>query len=84
MSLVGPRPMVPSETFRYGEALSLVLSVRPGVTGVWQVSGRNDLSYQERVRIDMAYALGHHPMENLVTMAKTVKVILCPKENGAY
>jgi lipopolysaccharide/colanic/teichoic acid biosynthesis glycosyltransferase len=84
MSLVGPRPLVPSETSRYGDALGLVLSVRPGLTGVWQVSGRNDVSYSERVAMDAKYALEHRPLDNLMTMARTVKVILRTKENGAY
>jgi lipopolysaccharide/colanic/teichoic acid biosynthesis glycosyltransferase len=84
MSLVGPRPMVPSETSLYGAALSLVLSVRPGLTGVWQVSGRNDVSYSERVAMDSAYALQHRPLDNVLTMARTVKVMLRTKKNGAY
>ncbi len=55
MSVVGPRPVIPVETIRYGSSLPLVLSVRPGLTGLWQVSGRNSLSYPERVDLDVEY-----------------------------
>ena len=55
MSLVGPRPIVESELDRYGPYASVYGSVRPGVTGLWQVSGRNDLSYAERVQLDVEY-----------------------------
>ena len=56
MSLVGPRPIVDEELERYGEYMEEVASVRPGLTGLWQVSGRNNLSYERRVRLDLAYA----------------------------
>ena len=55
MSLVGPRPVVAEELDRYGPFARLYASVRPGLTGLWQVSGRNDVSYDERVRLDMDY-----------------------------
>lgn len=55
MSIIGPRPVVPEETVRYGDAMATVLSVRPGITGLWQVSGRNNLSYPERVALDLRY-----------------------------
>ena len=84
MSLVGPRPIVPAETTRYGSALATVLRVRPGLTGQWQVSGRNDLSYAERVRIDLEYASGHSTSTHFRIMAKTVMVVLRPGAHGAY
>jgi exopolysaccharide production protein ExoY len=56
MSLVGPRPITRDELSRYGTSARHYLSVTPGVTGLWQVSGRNNLSYAERVRLDAAYA----------------------------
>ncbi len=55
MSLVGPRPVVEDELNKYGNKRSYYLSVKPGITGLWQVSGRNDVSYDERVQLDMDY-----------------------------
>ena len=55
MSLVGPRPVTRSELARYGEHVEDYLALRPGLTGLWQVSGRNDMSYAERVRLDAGY-----------------------------
>ncbi|QQA42709.1 sugar transferase [Pelagovum pacificum] len=56
MSLVGPRPVVHEELARYGAARGAYLSVVPGLTGLWQVSGRNDLSYRDRIALDRLYA----------------------------
>lgn len=55
MSFIGPRPVLPAETLRYADGIQEVLTVRPGMTGLWQVSGRNLLSYQERVELDRRY-----------------------------
>lgn len=55
MSFVGPRPIVRSEMHKYGPERGVYASVRPGVTGLWQVSGRNDISYDERVQLDVDY-----------------------------
>lgn len=55
MSLVGPRPVAPQETQRYGDKLSLYLKARPGLTGVWQVSGRSDCAYNRRIELDADY-----------------------------
>ena len=55
MSLVGPRPIVAAELARYGDAQPWYLAQRPGLTGLWQVSGRSDVSYPERVRLDLRY-----------------------------
>ncbi len=55
MSLVGPRPVAPQETQRYGDKLSLYLKVRPGLTGVWQVSGRSDCVYHRPIEMDWDY-----------------------------
>jgi lipopolysaccharide/colanic/teichoic acid biosynthesis glycosyltransferase len=84
MSLVGPRPVVPVETDRYGDALMTVLLVRPGLTGVWQVSGRNDVSYEERVRMDVAYATDHNILTNLAVLARTALVVVNPRQKGVY
>ena len=56
MALVGPRPIVAAEIAKYGRRFTAYCSVRPGITGLWQVSGRNDVSYQRRVAIDTVYA----------------------------
>jgi len=56
MSLVGPRPVVQAEAQRYGRRFASYCSVRPGITGLWQVSGRNDVSYRRRVAMDVLYA----------------------------
>ena len=58
MSVVGPRPIVDQELNRYGSYMDEVAAVRPGLTGLWQVSGRNNLSYKKRVKLDLAYARG--------------------------
>jgi lipopolysaccharide/colanic/teichoic acid biosynthesis glycosyltransferase len=55
MSLVGPRPPLPEEVARYGDDVRRRLVVRPGMTGLWQVSGRSDLSWEESVRLDLRY-----------------------------
>jgi exopolysaccharide production protein ExoY len=55
MSIVGPRPIVAAEVPRYGRYFSVYCSVRPGITGLWQVSGRNDVSYRRRVAMDTVY-----------------------------
>lgn len=83
MSVVGPRPLVSGETERYGPHLPLILSVRPGLTGLWQVSGRNDTTYEERIDLDRRYVLSRNLARDLLIIAKTVVVMLKPS-NGAY
>jgi undecaprenyl-phosphate galactose phosphotransferase len=82
MSIVGPRPIVTEEMTRYGRWLPLVLELRPGITGLWQVSGRNDTTYAERVALDRRYALTRTIATDFSIMAKTPTVML--KRNGAY
>lgn len=72
MSIVGPRPIVPEETVRYGEAMPRVLTVRPGITGLWQVSGRNDLPYPERVALDLRYVDEQSVLLDASIIAKTL------------
>jgi Undecaprenyl-phosphate galactose phosphotransferase WbaP len=84
MSLVGPRPIVRQELPRYGEQMEEVLAVRPGLTGLWQVSGRNNLSYDERVALDLRYAKQRSFWMDLTIIIKTVGVILDPRDRGAY
>ncbi len=84
MSVVGPRPLVPEELHKYGERLDTVLKIKPGITGLWQVSGRNDIPYPKRVQIDVYYANSHNWLLDLIIVFKTIGVILFPRNNGAY
>jgi len=84
MSVVGPRPIVRSELVRYGDRMDEVLAVRPGLTGLWQVSGRNNLSYPERVRLDVRYARRRNLLMDLRIIVRTISVMLDPRDRGAY
>ncbi len=84
MSVVGPRPLVPEELHRYGDQMEYVLMIRPGITGLWQVSGRNDIPYPQRVRMDAYYVRNRNFAMDLVVIARTIGVVLFPKGNGAY
>ncbi len=84
MSVVGPRPLVPEELPKYGPKINTVLKIKPGITGLWQVSGRNDIPYPKRVQIDVYYATSHNWLLDLWIVFKTVGVILFPRNNGAY
>jgi exopolysaccharide production protein ExoY len=78
MSFVGPRPVVQDELLRYGDAAEVYLSVRPGITGLWQVSGRNDISYADRIRLDRIYAARYSMLQDTKILAKTATVVLFP------
>lgn len=82
MSLVGPRPIVDSEVAKYGDTFAAYMRVRPGITGLWQVSGRNDLSYAERVRLDAWYISNWSTWLDLYILAKTAPVVF--QRKGAY
>jgi exopolysaccharide biosynthesis polyprenyl glycosylphosphotransferase len=82
MSLVGPRPVTEEELARYGTAAGELLTVRPGVTGYWQINGRSDLAYAERIRLDTAYLRARSIRLDLVIMAKTLRVML--SRSGAF
>ncbi len=84
MSVVGPRPIVEKELERYGAFMQEVASVRPGLTGLWQVSGRNNLTYNERVRLDLKYARNRSFFLDLNIIFKTFGVLLLPVDRGAY
>jgi lipopolysaccharide/colanic/teichoic acid biosynthesis glycosyltransferase len=84
MSVVGPRPLVVQELPKYGSHIDRVLMIRPGITGLWQVSGRNDIPYPQRVRIDLYYVNFRHFWMDMWIVFKTVGVVLFPKDNGAY
>ncbi len=82
MSLVGPRPIVEAELQKYGLDKSYYLMVRPGMTGLWQVSGRNDVDYETRVYLDAWYVKNWSLWYDLAILFKTVKVVF--GRNGAY
>lgn len=82
MSVVGPRPIVDSEIARYKESFSLYKRVVPGLTGLWQVSGRNNTTYSERVSLDSYYVMNWSPWMDIYILARTVKVVLIFE--GAY
>ena len=84
MSVVGPRPLVPEELPKYGRKINTVLKIKPGITGLWQVSGRNDIPYPKRVQIDVYYATSHNWLLDLWILYKTIGVMLFPRNNGAY
>lgn len=82
MSIVGPRPIVEREIEKYGNFFPAYCSVRPGITGVWQVSGRNDISYQRRVEMDALYARRKSVALDLSLMFATVPAVLLRR--GSY
>lgn len=76
MSLIGPRPVTSPELERYGQHRWAYLSLRPGVTGLWQVSGRNDISYRERVQLDVDYYYNLSLGSDLRILAQTAGAVL--------
>ncbi|AJY77491.1 multidrug MFS transporter [Paenibacillus beijingensis] len=82
MSLVGPRPPLPREVAVYTEYDKLRLTVKPGCTGLWQVSGRNDLSFKEMVDLDIKYIRNRSLLQDIKIILKTIKIILLP--NSAF
>ncbi len=72
LSLVGPRPIIQSEVERYGSFDTYLLSIKPGMTGLWQVSGRNDIPYEERVQLDTHYVQNWSLWQDFLIMIKTV------------
>ncbi|GAA4104474.1 sugar transferase [Nonomuraea soli] len=82
MSLVGPRPPLPSEVEQYGADVRRRLVVKPGITGLWQVSGRSDLSWEESVRLDLRYVENWSLMLDLQILWKTISAVIGGE--GAY
>ena len=82
MSLVGPRPIVPAEVIHYGIHIERYHEVRPGLTGAWQISGRSDVSYEQRVALDCDYVAGRSFRRDLGILVKTVPAVL--KSKGSY
>lgn len=76
MSIVGPRPVVEGELARYGREAEAYMSVRPGLTGPWQVSGRNSISYEERVALDAFYARNHSFLRDLGILLGTARSVV--------
>jgi exopolysaccharide production protein ExoY len=82
MNLVGPRPIVDAEIPRYGRAFKHYTAVKPGLTGLWQVSGRNDVSYRRRVAMDGLYARRRSPALDIWILVRTIPAaLLC---RGSY
>ena len=84
MSVVGPRPIVSNEIIKYSLFMEEVISVRPGLTGLWQVSGRNNLSYKKRVELDLLYARNRNFILDLEIIILTLGVLLFPMDRGAF
>jgi len=82
MSLVGPRPPLPTEVARYATDTVRRLRVRPGMTGLWQVSGRSDLAFDEAIRLDLYYVDNWSMLQDLTILARTLGAVLTSK--GAY
>ncbi|MDR3450395.1 MAG: undecaprenyl-phosphate galactose phosphotransferase WbaP [Alphaproteobacteria bacterium] len=82
MSIVGPRPIIVAETQKYDNDISHYYRVRPGITGLWQVSGRNDVSYAQRVRMDSWYVRNWSLWHDIAIICKTIPAVF--KRDGAY
>ena len=82
MSIVGPRPIVNDEVRRYGASLGHYLSTRPGLTGLWQVSGRSDVGYRQRVLMDRYYASNWSLFTDIAIILRTVPAVL--RSRGSY
>jgi lipopolysaccharide/colanic/teichoic acid biosynthesis glycosyltransferase len=82
MSMVGPRPIVAEEVAKYGPVFALYSRVRPGLTGLWQVSGRTDTSYRARTALDLEYLRERTLGLDLLVLLKTIRVVLLG--HGAY
>jgi undecaprenyl-phosphate galactose phosphotransferase len=76
MSLIGPRPVIAAETALYGDFLGYYLAVKPGLSGLWQVSGRSDVDYAKRVRLDALYVLSWSMWADLKILFLTIPAVL--------
>ncbi len=83
MSLVGPRPPLPSEVAKYADHVHRRFLVKPGITGLWQVSGRSSLSWEESVRLDLSYVENWSLVSDLVIVARTAKAAIAPGDTAA-
>ncbi|WP_345477199.1 sugar transferase [Actinoplanes auranticolor] len=82
MSLVGPRPPLPSEVEQYPQDMRRRLVVKPGMTGLWQVSGRSDLSWEDSIRLDLRYVENWSLTVDLVILMRTAMAVM--RGSGAY
>ena len=82
MSLVGPRPIVEAEVGKYGSRFRLYCAVRPGITGLWQISGRNDTTYASRVALDEYYVHNWSVWLDIHILSQTARTVL--QATGAY
>ena len=82
MSVVGPRPIVQAEIPKYGAFFADYCAIKPGLTGLWQVSGRNDVTYEQRVQMDSWYVRNWSLWHDIAILCKTVPALL--KRSGAY
>jgi exopolysaccharide production protein ExoY len=82
MSIVGPRPIVAAELAYYAGHVADYMSVRPGLTGLWQISGRSDTSYEERVSLDVDYVRNWSALRDLRIMVLTVPAVLAQRGSG--
>lgn len=82
MSIVGPRPALPCEVEKYLPVVRRRLDVRPGITGLWQVSGRSDLSWEDTVRLDLYYVDNWSMLQDAAILLRTARAIL--RRTGAY
>lgn len=82
MSLVGPRMIAPVEVARYGQDADRVFAVKPGITGLWQVSGRSNLSYQDRARLDLEYVRTRSIWTDVRLLIMTIPAVILKK--GAF
>lgn len=82
MSLIGPRPYMPSECPKIGENVGMILAVKPGITGLWQVSGRSDVDFASRIEMDVWYVRNWSIWSDIIILIKTIQVVLGSK--GSY
>ena len=82
MSLIGPRPILPDELEQYGENIKYYMITRPGITGLWQVSGRNNLTYNQRIELNLWYTKNWSLWNDIIILLKTIPI--ATKGGGAY
>jgi undecaprenyl-phosphate galactose phosphotransferase len=82
MSFIGPRPYLPGEKKDIGNYLDLILSIKPGVTGLWQISGRNEVEFSERLRYDYLYIKNWSLWLDFIILLKTFHTVI--KGKGSY
>ncbi|AQL29774.1 MULTISPECIES: sugar transferase [unclassified Prochlorococcus] len=84
MSFIGPRPIVKSEIKKYGNNFEKAFLIKPGISGLWQVSGRNNLSYEKRIELDIFYSKNTSFLLDIKIFIKTLKVLILPFGKGGF